>query len=107
MSTAESIGFKQETEINPINYRTLVVNLARAVATNNIICYGNQKVIQVATKTILTAAQYRAYHNRRKDNDNYPDASAKNYKILAEHHDAEVLKVNLIQNAITSKYHLM
>ena len=103
MSTAESIGFKQETEINPINYRTLVVNLARAVATNNIICYGNQKVIQVATKTILTAAQYRAYHDRRKDNDNYPDASANNYKILAEHHNAEVLKVNLIQNAITSK----
>ena len=54
MSTAESIGFKQETEINPINYRTLVVNLARAVATNNIICYGNQKVIQVAIKTKMS-----------------------------------------------------
>ena len=103
MSTAESIGFKQETEINPINYRTLVVNLARAVATNNIVCYGNQKVIQVATKSILTASQYRTYHDKRKDNNNYPDASAKNYKTLAEHHDMEVQKVNLLQNAITSK----
>ena len=87
MSTADSIGFKQIPEINSISYRTLVVNLGRAVATNNIICYGNQNVIQVATKTTFTPAQYKAFHDKRKDNTNYPDASAKNYKTLAEHHD--------------------